>query len=187
MVRIQPNDTVILSATPVPGNEKMVNRTINNLFRQGAEVFYQAISNVHVSGHGAQEELKLMLGLLRPQFFMPVHGEYRQLFLHEKLAQRSRISQMFLLAGFVISGLLLQYGKSQTTSATANWTLLAFAGLFITAALCRFTSAPRSRSSFTASMFPPQTAWHRSETSWKSSTGSTALTSSGLRSIPGGD
>jgi len=85
-VRIQPNDTVILSATPVPGNEKMVNRTINNLFRQGAEVFYQAISNVHVSGHGAQEELKLMLGLLRPQFIMPVHGEYRQLFLHEKLA-----------------------------------------------------------------------------------------------------
>lgn len=86
LVRIQPNDTVILSATPVPGNEKMVNRTINNLFRQGAEVFYQAISNVHVSGHGAQEELKLMLGLLRPQFFMPIHGEYRQLVLHKKLA-----------------------------------------------------------------------------------------------------
>ncbi len=86
LVRIQPNDTVILSATPVPGNEKMVHRTINNLFRQGAEVFYQAISNVHVSGHGAQEELKLMLGLLRPQFFMPIHGEYRQLVLHGKLA-----------------------------------------------------------------------------------------------------
>jgi len=86
LVRIQPGDTVILSATPVPGNEKMVNRTINNLFRQGAEVFYQAISNVHVSGHGAQEELKLMLALLRPQFFMPVHGEYRQLVLHAKLA-----------------------------------------------------------------------------------------------------
>src|SRR6266567_1713922 len=86
LVRIQPNDTVILSATPVPGNEKMVNRTINNLFRQGAEVFYQGISNVHVSGHAAQEELKLMLGLLRPHFFMPVHGEYRQLVLHEKLA-----------------------------------------------------------------------------------------------------
>jgi ribonuclease J len=86
LVHIQPGDTVILSATPVPGNEKMVNRTINNLFRQGAEVFYQAISNVHVSGHGAQEELKLMLALLRPQFFMPVHGEYRQLVLHAKLA-----------------------------------------------------------------------------------------------------
>ncbi len=86
LVRIQPNDTVILSATPVPGNEKSVNRTINSLFRQGAEVYYQAISNVHVSGHAAQEELKLMLGLLRPQFFMPVHGEYRQLVLHAKLA-----------------------------------------------------------------------------------------------------
>ncbi len=86
LVRIQPGDTVILSATPVPGNEKMVNRTINNLFRQGAEVFYQAISHVHVSGHGAQEELKLMLAMLRPRFFMPIHGEYRQLVLHAKLA-----------------------------------------------------------------------------------------------------
>lgn len=85
LVRILPGDTVILSATPVPGNEKMVHRTINNLFRQGAEVFYQGISNVHVSGHGAQEELKLMLSLIRPQFFIPVHGEYRQLVLHAKL------------------------------------------------------------------------------------------------------
>ncbi len=84
-IRIQANDTVILSATPVPGNEKMVNRTINNLFRQGAEVHYQSISHVHVSGHGAQEELKLMLSLLRPKFFVPVHGEYRQLILHGKL------------------------------------------------------------------------------------------------------
>ncbi|GAC1568136.1 MAG: ribonuclease J [Ktedonobacteraceae bacterium] len=85
-VRIQPNDTVILSATPVPGNEKMVNRTINNLFRQGAEVLYQSIANVHVSGHAAQEELKLMLNLLRPTYVMPIHGEYRQLILHAKLA-----------------------------------------------------------------------------------------------------
>ena len=86
LVRIQPGDTVILSATPVPGNEKMVHRTINNLFHQGAEVFYQGISDVHVSGHGAQEELKLMLSLLRPKFFVPIHGEYRQLVLHAKLA-----------------------------------------------------------------------------------------------------
>ncbi|MBV9231831.1 MAG: ribonuclease J, partial [Chloroflexi bacterium] len=86
LVRIQRGDTVILSATPVPGNEKMVHRTINSLFRQGAEVFYQGISNVHVSGHGAQEELKLMLTLLRPKYFVPVHGEYRQLILHAKLA-----------------------------------------------------------------------------------------------------
>jgi ribonuclease J len=86
LIHILPGDTVILSATPVPGNEKMVHRTINNLFRQGAEVFYQGISNVHVSGHAAQEELKLMLTLLRPKFFVPVHGEYRQLMLHAKLA-----------------------------------------------------------------------------------------------------
>lgn len=86
LVRIQTGDTVILSATPVPGNERMVNRTINNLFRQGAEVYYQAIANVHVSGHAAQEEQKLMLSLLRPKFFLPIHGEYRQLVLHAKLA-----------------------------------------------------------------------------------------------------
>ncbi|HKF36230.1 MAG TPA: ribonuclease J [Ktedonobacteraceae bacterium] len=86
LVRIQPHDTVILSATPVPGNEKMVSRTINNLFRQGADVYYQAIATVHVSGHAAQEELKLMLNLLRPNFFLPIHGEFRQLFLHAKLA-----------------------------------------------------------------------------------------------------
>jgi ribonuclease J len=86
LIRIQRGDTVILSATPVPGNERMVNRTINNLFRQGAEVFYQAIANVHVSGHAAQEEQKLMLSLLRPKFFLPIHGEYRQLVLHAKLA-----------------------------------------------------------------------------------------------------
>ena len=86
LVRIQKNDSVILSATPVPGNEKMVNRTINNLFRQGAEVYYQAIANVHVSGHAAQEEQKLMLNLLRPTYFLPIHGEYRQLMLHAKLA-----------------------------------------------------------------------------------------------------
>lgn len=86
LIRIQPGDTVILSATPVPGNEKMVNRTINSLFRQGAEVFYQGIAQVHVSGHAAQEELKLMLSLIRPKYFVPVHGEYRQMVLHAKLA-----------------------------------------------------------------------------------------------------
>lgn len=97
LVRIQEGDTVILSATPVPGNEKSVNRTINSLFKQGAEVYYQAISNVHVSGHAAQEELKLMLGLLRPQFFMPVHGEYRQLKLHVKLAESLGIPRDHML------------------------------------------------------------------------------------------
>ena len=99
LVRIQEGDTVILSATPVPGNEKMVNRTINNLFRQGAEVYYQAIANVHVSGHAAQEELKLMLNLLRPTYFMPIHGEYRQLILHAKLANSLGIPQDHIVIG----------------------------------------------------------------------------------------
>ncbi len=99
LVRIQPGDTVILSATPVPGNEKMVNRTINNLFRQGAEVFYQAIANVHVSGHAAQEEQKLMLNLLRPTYFMPIHGEYRQLILHAKLAHSLGVPEDHIVIG----------------------------------------------------------------------------------------
>src|SRR2546421_657843 len=99
LVRIQPADTVILSATPVPGNEKMVNRTINNLFRQGAEVFYQGIATVHVSGHAAQEELKLMLNLIRPHFFMPIHGEYRQLTLHAKLAYSLSIPEDHIVLG----------------------------------------------------------------------------------------
>ncbi|GHO44109.1 ribonuclease J [Ktedonospora formicarum] len=93
LIRIQEGDTVILSATPVPGNEKMVHRTINNLFKQGADVLYQGLSNVHVSGHAAQEELKLMLSLVRPKFFMPIHGEYRQLILHAKLAYSLGIAE----------------------------------------------------------------------------------------------
>jgi ribonuclease J len=97
IVRIQPGDTVILSATPVPGNERMVNRTINNLFRQGAEVYYQAIANVHVSGHAAQEEQKLMLSLLRPKYVLPIHGEYRQLVLHAKLAYSLGIPENHIL------------------------------------------------------------------------------------------
>ncbi len=87
IVRIQPEDTIILSATPVPGNEKLVGRTINNLLRQGAEVYYQGIAPVHVSGHGSQEELKLMINLLRPRFLVPVHGEMRQLVAHAKLGK----------------------------------------------------------------------------------------------------
>jgi ribonuclease J len=78
---------VIISATPIPGNEKLVSRTIDFLFRQGAEVVYEAASGIHVSGHASQEELKLMHNLLRPKFFIPVHGEYRHLKKHAKLAQ----------------------------------------------------------------------------------------------------
>ena len=84
MVAITPGDTVVLSASPIPGNEAMVGRTINQLYHQGAEVIHG--NEVHVSGHACQEELKLMLTLLRPQFFIPVHGEYRHLVLNQRLA-----------------------------------------------------------------------------------------------------
>jgi ribonuclease J len=86
-VKIIPGDTVIMSATPVPGNEALVNRTIDNLFRQGAQVVYEKLAQVHVHGHGSQEELKLLLSLVRPKFFVPIHGEYRHLSLHAKLAR----------------------------------------------------------------------------------------------------
>ena len=85
-VEITPGDIVIIAATPVPGNETMVTRTIDNLFRRGARVIYEASSGVHVSGHASQEELKLMLNLVRPKYFVPIHGEYRHLIHHAELA-----------------------------------------------------------------------------------------------------
>ncbi|MFQ5879152.1 MAG: ribonuclease J, partial [Dehalococcoidia bacterium] len=86
-VRILPGDTVILSSTPIPGNELLISRTIDNLFRLGADVLHSRIASVHVRGHAAQEELKLVLSLVRPRFFVPVHGEYRHLVAHSRLAQ----------------------------------------------------------------------------------------------------
>lgn len=86
-IEIIPGDTIIISASPIPGNEKLVHRTIDQLFRQGAEVIYESFSGVHVSGHASQEELKLMLNLVKPKFFIPVHGEYRHLIRHAKLAR----------------------------------------------------------------------------------------------------
>ena len=86
-VTLTPGDTVILSATAIPGNEEMINRTLNNLFRAGAIVYYDQLMDVHVSGHASREEQKLMINLLRPKYFIPVHGEYRHLVLHARLAQ----------------------------------------------------------------------------------------------------
>jgi ribonuclease J len=92
-MEIIPGDTVVIAANPIPGNEKLVARTIDNLFRRGANVIYEAITGVHVSGHGSQEELKLMLNLLRPQYLIPVHGEFRHLIHHAKLAERLGIKR----------------------------------------------------------------------------------------------
>lgn len=86
-VRILPDDTVVLSATPIPGNETLINSTIDSLFKQGAQVFYDKVAQVHVHGHGSQEELKLLMNLVRPKFLIPIHGEYRHLALHAKLGQ----------------------------------------------------------------------------------------------------
>ena len=85
-VRVMEGDTIIISATPIPGNELAVSRTIDNLYRQGAKVLYDRVALVHVHGHGSQEELKMMLSLVRPRFFVPVHGEYRHLMAHAQLA-----------------------------------------------------------------------------------------------------
>jgi ribonuclease J len=85
-VEIQPGDTVIVSASPIPGNEEYVARTIDNLFKAGANVFYHTIKRAHVSGHASQEELKLMLGLTKPKYFIPIHGEFRMQVQHGRLA-----------------------------------------------------------------------------------------------------
>ena len=86
-LQIRQGDTVIISATPIPGNEIMVSRIIDQLYRCGANVIYNRIADVHVSGHACQEELKLMHTLVKPKYFIPVHGEYRMLHRHAHLAQ----------------------------------------------------------------------------------------------------
>jgi ribonuclease J len=86
-VHILRGDTVVLSATPIPGNEGLVNRTVDSLFKQGALVLYDKVAAVHVHGHASQEELKLLLNVTKPKFFAPVHGEYRHLTIHARLAE----------------------------------------------------------------------------------------------------
>jgi ribonuclease J len=87
-VKVGEDDTVVLSARAIPGNEKPIGRVINHLARRGADVIHEGIKHVHVSGHGSEEELKLMLSLVRPRYFVPVHGEYRQLSQHARVARK---------------------------------------------------------------------------------------------------
>ncbi len=110
-VEIIPGDTVIISASPIPGNEKMVYRTIDHLFRQGAEVIYESVSGVHVSGHASQEELKLMLNLVKPKFFIPVHGEYRHLIKHAQLARDVGIPSENIFV--VENGQILEFNRQR--------------------------------------------------------------------------
>ncbi|WP_148235841.1 ribonuclease J [Thermaerobacter marianensis] len=94
-----PGDTVVIAANPIPGNEKLVQRTIDNLFRRGCQVVYGPHAGVHVSGHGSREELRLMLNLTRPRFFIPVHGEYRHLLHNAELARSVGIPDNHILIG----------------------------------------------------------------------------------------
>ena len=87
-VEITSNDLIIISANPIPGNEKLVSKVIDDLMKIGAEVVYSSLADIHVSGHACQEEQKLMLSLVRPKYFIPVHGEYRQLIAHAHTAQK---------------------------------------------------------------------------------------------------
>lgn len=98
-VEIYPGDTVIISATPIPGNEKSVSKTIDALLRLGAHVVHEGSAGVHVSGHASQEELKLMLTLVRPQYLIPVHGEHRMLISHAKIAQELGIPKGNIFIG----------------------------------------------------------------------------------------
>ena len=108
-IAIRPGDTVILSSVAIPGNEELVNRTIDNLFRLGADVLYSELAHVHVSGHGSREDHRTMIKVLRPKYFIPIHGEYRHLVLHSRLAASTGIPQENI---FVIeSGQVVEFGS----------------------------------------------------------------------------
>ena len=102
--QIRKGDTIILSSKMIPGNERSVTRIINHLFKHGAEVFYEKVSEVHVSGHASKEELKLMLSLIKPKYFIPVHGEYRHLVYHSQLATKVNIPEenIFIIENGVV-------------------------------------------------------------------------------------
>jgi len=92
-IKLEKGDTVILSSRNIPGNERTISELINHLYRRGADVHHEKVSEVHVSGHASQEELKLMMNIVRPRFFLPIHGEYRHLVLHRRLAMKVGIPE----------------------------------------------------------------------------------------------
>ncbi len=109
-IKIKREDTVILSSKFIPGNEKAIAHIINNLYRRGADVIYEKISKIHVSGHAFQEELKLMINLTKPEYFIPVHGEYRHLVLHARLAEQVNIPREKVI--LAQNGQVLGFGKN---------------------------------------------------------------------------
>ncbi|MBI2866567.1 MAG: ribonuclease J [Chloroflexi bacterium] len=121
-VNIVPGDTIVLSATAIPGNERLVSRTLDNLFRLGARVIYDKIAPVHVHGHGSREELKMVIHLVKPRFFVPAHGEYRHLRLHAELAQSLGIppSNTFVLEDGDVLELSRQGGRVTGRTPSGN-------------------------------------------------------------------
>ena len=109
-VKITPNDLIIISATPIPGNEKYVSKVIDDLMQIGAEVVYSSLEDIHVSGHACQEEQKLILALTKPKYFIPVHGEYRQLIAHNETAQSMGIDKDNII--MLINGRVLEIGEN---------------------------------------------------------------------------
>ena len=108
-LEVEPGDTVLMSSHPIPGNEEMVYRTINKLFQRGANVIYDPIASVHVSGHAAQEEMKLLINLVRPRFFVPIHGELRHLHQHAKMAIELGIPKENI--AIVENGYILEFSR----------------------------------------------------------------------------
>ena len=116
-VKITPNDLVIISATPIPGNEKYVSKVIDDLMQIGADVVYSALEDVHVSGHACQEEQKLMMALTKPKFFIPVHGEYRQLIAHSETAQLMGIDEDHIF--MMTNGRVLEINENEAKLTTS--------------------------------------------------------------------
>ncbi len=127
-VDIVQGDTVIISATPIPGNEKIVAKTIDNLLRLGANVIYSRNEGIHVSGHASREELKLMHNLIKPKFFIPVHGELHHLFAHAKLAEDLGMSRDHILVGE--NGFIFEFTKERgKVVGRVNWGVVLVDGL----------------------------------------------------------
>ena len=116
-VTITPNDMVIISATPIPGNEKYVSKVIDDLMKIGAEVIYSSLEDVHVSGHACQEEQKLIITLAKPKFFIPVHGEYRQLRAHSETAKKLGIEAKNIF--MMTNGRILELNENEATLTTS--------------------------------------------------------------------
>ncbi|OQA45908.1 MAG: Ribonuclease J 1 [Chloroflexi bacterium ADurb.Bin325] len=114
-IEVKPGDTVVISSTPIPGNEEGVARVINRLIARGAEVIYPPLMPVHVSGHASQEELKLMLSLIRPRFFVPIHGELRHLHAHARLAERLGVPRENIFV--VENGVVLEFARDTAQAA----------------------------------------------------------------------